>query len=154
MSGHSVTRYDTSGTDLMIRYLSEKSLTLLQILGLIYGRNFHLFDPANEGYKIEDEAYLFMVLKRMHKFFGPFPRSYDDFKDPGVISVINVIHHEGPLEKPFHLIATKEVAPADKKFILKIMKLDPRDRPTAEELLADEWFTEESEDTRVPIKGE
>ncbi|OTA57507.1 kinase-like protein [Hypoxylon sp. EC38] len=112
--------------------------TATDILGLIY----------------EDGACLFIVLKRMHKFFGPFPRSYDDFKDPGVISVINVIHHEGPPEKPFHLITTKEVAPADKKFILKIMKLDPRDRPTAEELLADEWFTEELEDTRAPIRGE
>jgi hypothetical protein len=31
------------------------------------------------------------------------------------------------------------------------MKLDPRERPTAEQLLKDEWFTEESEDTRGPL---
>ncbi|KAL2178985.1 kinase-like domain-containing protein [Thermothelomyces heterothallicus CBS 202.75] len=33
-------------------------------------------------------------------------------------------------------------------------KLEPRDRPTAEELLADVWFTEESPDTRDPLPGE
>lgn len=34
------------------------------------------------------------------------------------------------------------------------MKLDPRERPTVGDLLADEWFKEESEDTRVPLKWE
>lgn len=36
---------------------------------------------------------------------------------------------------------------ADKQFVLKMMKLDPRDRPTARELLKDQWFTESSERT-------
>lgn len=63
----------------------------------------------------------------------------------------NYINHLGPPEKPFHRVTKREVPPADNKFIRKIMKLDPRDRPTAEQLLADEWFTEESEDTRDPL---
>jgi serine/threonine protein kinase len=42
---------------------------------------------------------------------------------------------------------------ADKEFILKVLKLEPRDRPTAEELLADTWFTEESQSTRDPLPG-
>ena len=31
----------------------------------------------------------------------------------------------------------------DRTFICKIMKLDSRDRPTAQELLQDEWFQED-----------
>ncbi|KAI1392959.1 kinase-like protein [Hypoxylon trugodes] len=121
------------------------------ILSLIYGGDYHLFNPAIEGYKLEDEEYLYTVLKRMYKFFGPFPKSYDDFKDPDVIRVVNALHLMGPPEKPFHLVTSREISPVDKEFVLKIMKLDPRDRPTAEQLLADDWFTEESEDTRVPL---
>ena len=49
--------------------------------------------------------------------------------------------------KPFARIGEREICNADKAFVLKIMKLDPRDRPTARELLQDEWFTERSERT-------
>lgn len=51
--------------------------------------------------------------------------------------------HGVPREKmkPFGRITEREISKEDKAFILKIMKLDPRDRPTAKELLQDEWFT-------------
>lgn len=42
----------------------------------------------------------------------------------------------------FQRVAEREVIKKDKDFILKIMKMDWRDRPTAEELLQDEWFRE------------
>jgi serine/threonine protein kinase len=41
---------------------------------------------------------------------------------------------------PFSWTSPGEVSDADKAFILRIMKLDPRDRPMAQELLEDEWF--------------
>ena len=41
---------------------------------------------------------------------------------------------------PFARISEREVSKEDKKFILRIMKLDPRDRPSAQQLLDDEWF--------------
>jgi hypothetical protein len=41
---------------------------------------------------------------------------------------------------PFALTDPIEVSDADKTFLLRIMKLDPRDRPTAKELLHDKWF--------------
>lgn len=85
----------------------------------------------------------------MYKFFGPFPPNYSE--NPDTMTVINFINNSGPPEKPFHLVTTREIPTADKKFILKVMKLDPRERPTVEELLDDEWFTEESEDTRTPL---
>ncbi|KAL1856327.1 hypothetical protein Daus18300_010812 [Diaporthe australafricana] len=120
-----------------------------QILSLLYGGDYHLFNPAIEGLKPDDDDYFFTVLKRMYKFFGPFPSSYSD--KPDTMTFINFFNNSGPSEKPFHLVTTKEIPAADKKFILKVMKLDPRERPTVEQLLADEWFTEESEDTRVPL---
>jgi serine/threonine protein kinase len=42
--------------------------------------------------------------------------------------------------KPFERITEQEVSKEDKAFLLKIMKLDPRDRPTAKQLMEDEWF--------------
>jgi len=87
----------------------------------------------------------------MHKFFGPFPQSYSDFNDSDTMTTINFFNGQGPPEKPFARVGAKEIPPADKQFLLKIMKLDPRDRPTAEDLLADEWFAEDSADTRDPL---
>ena len=42
--------------------------------------------------------------------------------------------------KPFELITERKTSKEDKAFILKIMKLDPRDRLTAKEFLEDVWF--------------
>ena len=44
--------------------------------------------------------------------------------------------------KPFQFLTDEEITIEDKKVLLKVMKLDPRDRPTAKELLRDEWFQE------------
>ena len=38
------------------------------------------------------------------------------------------------------MVVDEELSQKDKDFLLGIMKLDPRDRPTAKELLQDEWF--------------
>jgi serine/threonine protein kinase len=40
----------------------------------------------------------------------------------------------------FSRISEREISTEDKEFVLRIMKLDPRDRPSAEELLEDKWF--------------
>lgn len=113
-----------------------------------------MFNPANEDVGPDSDAYAFTTLKRMYRVFGPFPQTYQDFAEinPNLLPVLNVIHDYGPPERPFSLISPMEVSPADKEFILKIMRLDPRDRPTAQQLLDDEWFTEESEDTRMPLE--
>jgi serine/threonine protein kinase len=125
----------------------------IKVLSFLYGGNYHLFNPGIDGRKPEDEDYELAVLKRMYKFFGPYPQSYDDFGDANFITIINYINHLGPPEKPFNLVTRREIPPAAKVFILEIMKLDPRDRPTAEHLLEDEWFIEESENTRNQLPG-
>lgn len=59
---------------------------------------------------------------------------------------------------PFTLTDTKEVSDEDKAFLLRIMKLDPRDRPTAFDLLQDEWFgvdeQKESSKTHTELEEE
>jgi serine/threonine protein kinase len=121
-----------------------------QVLTLLYGGDYHLFNPANEGINSDREEYQLAVVNRMHRFFGPFPDSFQEIADENASTVVEFIHSMGPPTKPFHLVTRREIPPADRDFVLKIMKLDPRDRPTAEQLLADEWFAEESEDTRAP----
>jgi hypothetical protein len=44
---------------------------------------------------------------------------------------------------PFHRTIEQEVSKKDKEFIGKIMMMDWRDRPTAKDLLQDQWFREE-----------
>lgn len=123
------------------------------ILTLVFGGNYHIFNPTVENIEPGNIHYEATVLKRMHRFFGPFPKSIEDFKNEDATTIINFFNAEGPPLKPFHRVGPREVPPADLEFILKIMKLDPRDRPTAEQLLADPWFTEESPDTRDPLPG-
>ncbi|KLU81012.1 hypothetical protein MAPG_00107 [Magnaporthiopsis poae ATCC 64411] len=120
---------------------------------LVLGGGCHIFNPKAEGVKPDDGAYELTVVKRMYKPFGPFPESYGDSNDPTMSTIVDFIHSQGPPEKPFVRTGPREFPPADQAFILKIMKLDPRDRPTAEELLADPWFSEQSPDTRDPLPG-
>jgi hypothetical protein len=47
---------------------------------------------------------------------------------------------------PFRKTTESEVFEKDKEFIGKIMMMDWRDRPTAKELLEDDWFNKELEE--------
>ncbi len=82
-----------------------------------------------------------------HQWFGPFPISFKEIADEdtqeAIIGIMSVVPPEKL--KPFRSLSDREICIADKAFILKIMKLDPRDRPNVRELLQDEWFTERSE---------
>ncbi|KAK4445342.1 Serine/threonine protein kinase [Podospora aff. communis PSN243] len=121
------------------------------VLALLYGGGFHLFNTAHEGIKPDQDEYELAVLNRMHRYFGPFPDGFQETADENASAVVEFIHSMGPPTKPFHLVTRREIPLADRDFILKIMKLDPRDRPTADALLQDEWFAEASEDTRAPL---
>ncbi|KAH9907389.1 serine/threonine protein kinase [Xylariomycetidae sp. FL2044] len=122
------------------------------ILSLVHGGGYHHFDPGWQGVKSDDPEYNITVLKRMYNSFGPFPREIADLMDDEQFSVVYFISQEAPVRKPLERWSTKEIPPADNAFIRRVLKLDPRDRPTVEEILQDEWFTEESEDTRAPEK--
>jgi hypothetical protein len=107
-------------------------------LSLFFG-NYHIFSPRVPA---ENEQYDRGILERMHIFFGPFPLGYKEIANAKTLDYLADIMDGVPqsARKPFQYIKDKEFEPEDKVFILKIMKLDPRDRPTARQLLEDDWF--------------
>lgn len=91
----------------------------------------------------DDEDYPLNVLIQQARIFGPFPPTYEEIADEESLDVLTFVHNhirENELYKPFELANDKELTVQDKEFILKIMKPDPRDRPTAKQLLTDKWF--------------
>lgn len=89
------------------------------------------------------------IVVRQHQWFGPFLISYKEMADEDTPEAIIGIMSAVPPDKLklFQYLSEREITNADKAFVLRIMKLDPRDRPTARELLQDEWCTERSERT-------
>lgn len=51
--------------------------------------------------------------------------------------------NENSLGKPFMMVQDPEIDEEDKRFVFRLMKLDPRDRPTAAELLQDKWLQQQ-----------
>ena len=107
---------------------------------MIYGNDWFIFSPDVPREHLEYEL---KILMRQHQYFGPFPLSYIEIANDDRLGILDYVMASVPLKerKPFERITKQEVSKEDKAFILKIIKLDPRDRPTAKELLQDEWFT-------------
>lgn len=118
----------------------------MQLISLIYGGNFNLFRPRTVPYGLNEE-YGLEVLKRQFRYFGPFPAKYEEIATLEAVMAILYLMQEIPQSQttPFHRTAEREVSKKDKEFIGKIMMMDWRDRPTAKELLEDEWFKEDGE---------
>ncbi|KAL3711217.1 hypothetical protein TMatcc_005015 [Talaromyces marneffei ATCC 18224] len=110
------------------------------LISLIYGGDFNLFRPRTVPYGHEE--YNLEVLKQQFRYFGPFPAKYEEIAGPETVTAILYLMHEIPQSQttPFSRTTEREVSLNDKEFISKIMKLDWRDRPTAQELLDDRWF--------------
>lgn len=112
-----------------------------QLISLMWGKNWHIFKP--NAVTIDDEAYPAHVLIKQADYFGPFPPSYQEIADEERLTTLTFINNystEGGMWKPFQLAEDPELTKPDRDFICKIMRLDPRDRPTADQLLHDEWF--------------
>ena len=92
---------------------------------------------------------------RQFQFFGPFPAKYEEIANEDTVEVIIWLMKQIPKDKmtSFRRISEKEVCKKDKIFIEAVMKLDPRDRPTARELLEHQWFRD-SEEGRPKQNGE
>ncbi|KAL8719657.1 MAG: hypothetical protein Q9225_003354 [Loekoesia sp. 1 TL-2023] len=111
------------------------------LISLIWGENWHIFKPANVD--VDSKEYPLRVLIKQVSIFGPIPLSYQEIADDERLEILTntiLFISENKLWKPFRLSADKELSKEDRSFICKIMKLDPRDRPTAKQLLQDEWF--------------
>ncbi|RYN19232.1 hypothetical protein AA0115_g10843 [Alternaria tenuissima] len=115
------------------------------LISLIYGGNFNLFLP--KGLTREDEEYVVGVVVEQFKYFGPFPAKIAEIADPETAQSIILLMENVPKEKttPFRRTTEREVSRRDNIFIPKMMKLDWIDRPTAKELLEDEWWNDDAE---------
>lgn len=111
----------------------------MQLIALIYGDDWFMFAP---DVPFDHQEYELRILMRQHQFFGPFPASYNEIADNDTLTILNYVMDVVPpgKMKPFGRITEREVSKEDKAFLLKMMKLDPRDRPTAKQLIEDEWF--------------
>ncbi|KAK9242870.1 hypothetical protein V1506DRAFT_509015 [Lipomyces tetrasporus] len=82
---------------------------------------------------------------KQDSYFGPFPLSYstllaDDDPKWDILGEVTQYIKMNQLWKPFSMAEDDCLTVDDREFIRRIMKLDPRDRPTASELLRDPWF--------------
>ena len=108
---------------------------------MIWGESWHIFKPDN--LKPDDEAYPLQVLIKQANFFGPFPVSYREIADDERLDILTAVMdyiQKNEKRKPFSMAEDPELTKEDREFLCRIMKLDPRDRPTARELLQDEWL--------------
>ncbi|OJD13715.1 serine/threonine protein kinase [Emergomyces pasteurianus Ep9510] len=124
------------------------------VISLIWGDDFSIFKPP-PGTPHDSKEYILKILEKYHIFFGPYPQSFGELcRDEGDAAVLNSVMRGVPPEKlkPFALASKREISTEDKEFILKVMKIDPRDRPTAKELLKDDWFKEVSAESESAIE--
>ena len=134
----------------MVSWCDSTFLTLLpqgfsdqttQLISLIFGHHWHIFKPKDAG--PDDKEYCFMILAEQVRRFGPVQLSYMEIVPPerqaalaGVIRYVK--SNMSPL--PFSMSADEELGEEVRDLIVKMMRFDPRDRPTAKELLQDQWF--------------
>ncbi|KAJ9296019.1 hypothetical protein DTO271G3_5594 [Paecilomyces variotii] len=125
------------------------------ITTLLRGPEHHIFAPSF-NISPSDETYPFHVLIKQIKEFGAFPSSYStDPVDAERMSVMNYIQNHMlriKLAEAWDPVVEEDeeselgVTREDREFIGKILKMDPRERPTARELLQDRWLGPENEE--------
>lgn len=119
------------------------NLTFMKLISLIYGRGFNIFDPRDVSIDELDD-YKFAGLRRQVEIFGPFPVKYEEIANEDVMElVIWMLENLKDSRTPFQSITEKEIGQKDKDFVSWIMRLDPRDRPTAAAILSHEWWQQE-----------
>ncbi|RFU34332.1 hypothetical protein B7463_g2008, partial [Scytalidium lignicola] len=115
------------------------------LISLIWGGGWHIFKPDPKDAGPDDESYPNHVLVKEIAYFGPVPSSYSEFlpKDSETWELLGDTTQyiiDNKKWKPFAMAEDPELSEEDRAFICRIMKLDPRDRPTARQLLQDPWF--------------
>ena len=98
-----------------------------------------MFSPP--GVDEKDELYLVMILTLQYAYFGPFPYKYVELSDAIIIGDLNgiegLITQRGGRRKYRNTLATN-INKETVSFLDKLIKLDPRDRPSPQELLQDQ----------------
>jgi casein kinase II subunit alpha len=111
---------------------------------LFFGDDLHIFMPEDK-FEPQGDEYTLHIIIRQVSWFGPFPLKFEEIVDPETLqncSIVQQYINANALMKPFIRAKDPELDEDDKRFICRIMKIDPRDRPTATELLRDKWLQE------------
>lgn len=93
------------------------------------------------------KEYLIHIIIRQLAHFGPVPKSYIDLiprEDTArweILASAVIYIKENQAQRPFDIIEDECLTEEHREFLLKVMKWDPRDRPTAKQLLQDKWFS-------------
>lgn len=102
-----------------------------------------MFSPP--GVDEKDEIYRIMILMLQCAYFGPFPRKFIEHSDAITIGDLDgiegLVTQRGGRRK-YRNTLTTHISKETVGFLDKFMKLDPRDRPTAQELLQDQWLSD------------
>ena len=102
----------------------------------------------------DSNEYFWEILKQQYRYFGPFPEKLKQLLHPpeliiAILCIMNEVpHHQ---TQQFCRLVRRQVMKKDNDFIMKIMKLDWRDRPTATELLQDTWWINEDQVCRCVV---
>lgn len=87
-------------------------------------------------------------MVQQFKLFGPLPEKFDELLQGNENNIMMAEWLVGNVPKEewslFSRVSETELPSRDRDFICRIMKMDPRDRPTAKELLNDPWFYDDS----------
>ena len=101
-----------------------------------------IFSPLEVDEK--DEIYHVMILTLQCAYFGPFPDKYVELSDAITLeylhSIEGLVTQRGGRRK-YRKTLTTLFSKETMDFLDKFMKLDPRDRPSAQELLQDQWLS-------------
>ena len=113
----------------------------MQLISINFGHHCHILKPKDV--EPDDVNYGFWVLVEQVRRFGPVRLSYKEIANEErlgiLIAAINYVN-ENKLQLPFSVSEDEELLKEDRDFIMRMMKLDPRDRPTAKDILQDEWL--------------
>ena len=106
-----------------------------------------MFKPDLKDATADDEEYLIHIIIRQLAHFSPVPKSYieliprEDSDRWSILALATQYIKDNQKQRPFKLIEDDYLKEEDRGFLLKVMKLDPRDRPTARQLLQDKWLS-------------
>ena len=101
-----------------------------------------MFSPL--GVDEKDEIYPVMVLTLQCAYFGPFPDKYVELSDTVTAEYLHgiegLVTQKGGRRKYRNTLAI-HFCKETMAFLDRLMKLDPRDRPSAQDLLQDRWLS-------------
>jgi len=110
-----------------------------------YGSHFNLCVPQGPKAEEDRENLPLHVLLRQLYWFGPFPDKTVEIADGEITKTLASLKRNNlPAQQGmFKIISEMELSKKDNEFVRRIMKMDWRDRPSARDLLEDEWWEDE-----------